>query len=86
MDDRFDAVVLDQFGNESLVADTADDRQHSRGQGGGEAGGEVVEHDDALAGIDQRVHGMASDITGAAGDQHRHGSCPLWQKPYRARV
>jgi hypothetical protein len=57
-----------------------------RGQSCGEAGREVVEHDAPLAGIDQRVHCMASDITGAAGDQHRHGSCRLWQKPYRARV
>ena len=86
MDDRLDAVVLDQLGDERLVADIADDRQHLRRQRGGKAGREVVEHDDALAGIDQRVHGMAADIACAAGDQHRHGFCPfVWQKPYRAR-
>ena len=87
MDDRLDLVVLDQFGDEPLVADVAYDRQHLLGQGGGEAGGQVVEHDDALAGIDQRVHGVASDIACAAGDQHRHGFRPLvWQKPYREPV
>ena len=56
---EFDGVVLDQLGNECLVADTADDRQHPRGQSCGEASREVVEHDDPLAGVDQRVHGMA---------------------------
>ena len=88
MDDRLDVVVLDQLGDQRLVADVADDRQHRRGQRGGKSGGQVVEHDDALAGIDQRVHGMASDIACAAGDQHGHGFLPSFaQKPYRgARI
>ena len=86
MDDRFDVVVLDQLGDQRLVADVADDRQHPRGQGRGEAGGQVVEHDDALAGIDQRVHGMASDITCAAGDQHGHGFLPSFGRSHTGRV
>ena len=32
------------------------------------AGGQIVEHDDALARIAQRVDHVAADITGAAGD------------------
>ena len=38
-----------------------------------EAGRQIVEHDHALAGVDQRVHHVAADIAGAAGDQDRHG-------------
>ena len=55
------------------VADIADDRQHRLRQRGGKAGGEVVEHDDALAGIDQRMHGVAADIACASRDQYGHG-------------
>ena len=73
MDDRLDAVVGDQLGDQDFVADIADDRQHRRRQRGGKAGGEVVEHDDPLAGIDQRVHGVASDVACAPRDQYGHG-------------
>ena len=34
---------------------------------------EIVEHDDALAGVDERVNHVAADIPGAAGDQDGHG-------------
>ena len=30
MDDRLDLVVLDQLGDQRLIADVADDRQHRR--------------------------------------------------------
>ena len=36
------------------------------------AGREIVEHHHALAGIDERMHHVAADIAGAAGDQDRH--------------
>src|SRR5262245_26679311 len=42
-----------------------------------ETGREVVEHHDALAGIDERMNHMASDIAGAAGNQDRHARGPL---------
>ena len=38
------------------------------------AGGEVVDHDHALARIDERVDHVAADIAGAAGDEDGHGS------------
>ena len=56
------------------------------GQRGGKAGREVVEHDDTLAGIDQCVHGMASDIACAAGDQHGHGFLPCFGRSHTGRV
>jgi hypothetical protein len=37
-----------------------------------EAGRQIVEHHHTLAGIDQRVNHVASDIAGPAGDQDRH--------------
>ena len=82
MDDRLDPVILDQRGDERLIADVADDRQHWLRQGRGEAGGQVVEHDDALAGIDQRMHGVAADISCAARDQHGHALPLVWRKTY----
>ncbi len=87
MDDRLDLVLIDQRGYQGLVADIADDRQHRRRQRLGKAGRQVVEHDHALAGIDQSVHGMASDIACAARDQHGHGfALPFGPKPYRGAV
>src|SRR5262249_12671807 len=38
---------------------------------------EVVEDDDALAGVGQRVHHVAADVAGAAGHQDGHGSLSL---------
>jgi hypothetical protein len=37
-----------------------------------ETGRKIVEHHDTLAGIEERVNHVASDISGAAGDQDRH--------------
>ena len=42
-----------------------------------ESSRKIVEHDDALAGRDERVDHMAADVAGAAGDQDRHVCCPL---------
>jgi hypothetical protein len=38
------------------------------------SGAEIVEHDDALASIDQSKNHVASDIAGAAGHQYGHVS------------
>ena len=38
----------------------------------GEAGREIVEDDNALAGVAELKHHVAADITGSAGDQYRH--------------
>ena len=50
-----------------------------------ETGGKIVEHHGRLAGIEQRVNHVASDISGAAGDQDRHAGGPahiakLWRR------
>ena len=43
----------------------------------GKSGAQVVEHDDALAGVAQSVDHVAADIAGAAGNQDRHQPCPI---------
>ena len=58
--------------DEVLVAGIADEQRHAFGQEGGESGRQIVDHDDALAGIRQRVNHMTSDIAGATGDKHGH--------------
>ena len=45
---------------------------------------EIVEHEHALAGVDQRVHHVTADIAGAAGDQNRHAVAPC-AKPCMTR-
>ena len=72
MDDRFDAVLLDDGRDQGLVAGLADHQRHAAGDRPVEAGGQIVEHDRALACRDQRVDHMASDVARAAGDQDRH--------------
>jgi len=56
-----------------LIAGFADDERHACSDGPTMSGGEIVEYDDALAGIDQVVDHLAADITRTAGDQDRHG-------------
>ena len=59
-----------------LIADVADHELGARRHRPVEAGGEIVEHDHALAGVDQRVDHVAADVAGAAGDQDRHAINP----------
>ena len=61
-----------ELGHQRLVAGLADHERHPLRHRPIESGREIVEHDHALAGIDQRVDHVASDIAGAAGDQDRH--------------
>src|SRR5215472_7821032 len=72
MDDRVDAALGDDRGDERLIASIADDERRAFGDRPIETGREIVENDDLFAGIDQLVHHMASDIAGAAGDEHGH--------------
>jgi hypothetical protein len=58
--------------DQRLVAGLADDQRHTLGHGPLEAGREIIEHDDVLAGIDQLIDHVAADIPGAASDQDRH--------------
>ena len=70
MDDRADLLLLDQPGDQRLVADVALDEAAASGHRPAEAGGEVVDHHHLPARVEQRQHGMAADIAGAAGDEH----------------
>ena len=72
MDDAFDLVLRDHALDEVLVAGVTNEQRHAFGQEVGESRGEIVDHDDALAGFRQRANHMTSDIAGAAGDKHGH--------------
>ena len=85
MDDGVYAVLRHELGHQRLIASLADDDRHALRHRPIEAGGEIVEHDHALAGIDQRVDHVASDIAGAAGDQDRHDGEPDCRSPHEMR-
>ena len=59
-------------GDQRLVAGVADHHGHALGDRPGEAGGEVVEHDDPLPRVDEGMDHVASDVSGAAGNEDRH--------------
>ena len=80
MDDGVDPMLGNQRGDARLIAGVTDDERRALCYRPIETGCEVVEHHDALAGIDQCVDHVASDIAGTAGDQDRHAgarSCRL---------
>src|SRR5258705_13872816 len=60
-----------------LIRRIADEQRNAFGQVRGEAGGEVVDDDNAFAGFHQRTNRVTSDIAGAAGDKHTHELTPL---------
>jgi hypothetical protein len=70
MDDGVDFVLRDQSRHEGLVAGLPDDELHALRHRPVEAGREVVEDDDALAGIDECIDHVTADIAGAAGDKN----------------
>ena len=74
MNDALDAVLGDHALDEVFVAGIADEQRHAFGQEGGKSGGQIVDHDDAFAGFHQRMNHVTSDIAGAAGDKHGHGT------------
>jgi hypothetical protein len=77
MDNGVDPVLRDQRSHARLISDVTDDERGALRDRPIETGREVVEHHDALAGIDERMNHVASDIAGAAGDQDRHAGGPL---------
>ena len=54
MDDRVDACSAMIAATSVCVADVADERAAPRRHGPVEAGRQIVEHDDLLAGVEQR--------------------------------
>ena len=77
MDDAFDAMRGDHALDEIFIGGIADEQRHAFGQECGKPGGQVVDHDDAFAGLRQRANHVASDVAGAAGDKHGHEFTPL---------
>jgi hypothetical protein len=72
MDDGGYLTFRDQAGNQRIVAGLADDEGNAARYRPFESGGQIVEHDDALAAFDEGVNHVAADITGAASDQDCH--------------
>jgi hypothetical protein len=77
MDNGVDPVLRDQRGQARLVSDVAGDERRALRYCPIETSREVVEHHDALAGVDERMNHVASDIAGAAGEEDRHAGGPL---------
>ena len=78
-------MVCQHLADQGAVADIACHERYIVGHEGADAGGEIVENDDAVAGFTQREHRMAADIPGAAGDKDgglRHGG----RQPSRSEV
>jgi hypothetical protein len=69
-----DPVLRDQRGHARSISDVTDDERGTLRDRPIETGREVVEHHDALAGIDERMDHVASDIAGAAGNQDAHAT------------
>ncbi len=80
MDDGGDAVLVDGLAHQRAVAGRAGDERHRARNEEAEAGRQIVEHDHALAGVDECVHHMAADIAGAAGHQDRHDLPFNWRR------
>jgi hypothetical protein len=76
MDDGVDPMLRDQRGHARMIAYIRNDKRNAFRQCPIETGREIVEHDDGLAGIDERMHHVTSDIAGAASDQDRHAAGP----------
>ena len=72
MNDALDAVRCDHVLDQILIGGVANEQRNAFGQELGKAGGQVVDHDDALAGFRQRLNHVTSDISGAAGDKNSH--------------
>ena len=66
------SVLHDQFAVAGRAGDEGDEARDEEAK----TGGQVVEHDLRLAGIDERMHHVAADIAGPAGDQNRHDLAP----------
>ena len=72
MRDRVDPMLLDQRGDEIRVADVADDEPRRVRHSPVEPGRQIVEHDHALARIEETQRHVAADIARASGHQYGH--------------
>ena len=72
MDNFGDPMLGEEACDQGLVAGIADDEGDALGDGPGKTGGEVVEHHDPLPRLDEGLDHVASDVSGAAGNEDRH--------------
>ena len=83
MRDRVDAMVDDDGGEEALVAKIALDEGGLRWHGPSEPGRQVVEHDDALAGVQQGQHHVSADVAGPTRHKNAHRPSRFTSSPQR---
>ena len=74
MHDRIDTMFLDQPADQRLIANIAVHEMGLFAHQRARAVRKIVEHDHALAAIEQGIGHMAADISGAAGDENAHES------------
>ena len=74
MNDGVDAMGQEQPEQKIAVAGIARDEFVVCRDRPAESGGQIVENDDVLAGIEQSEHHMAADIARPARDQNTHGT------------
>ena len=72
VNDCLDPMLTDQAGDQRLIASVADDKRGLFGHGPAKAGRQIVENDNALAGIDKLQNHVTADVAGTAGNQDRH--------------
>ena len=84
MEDDLDAAngVVDTLVAAQLALDDLDVVLDS-GQVRAVAGGEVVEDADVVAALQQRMHEVAADKTGSAGDEDLATHAPTLAEPFR---
>ena len=77
MDDGVDLVLRNQRRHARLIPAVADHERRARRHRPIEARRQIVEHHHPLAGVDEGMNHVATDIAGAAGDEDRHMLGPL---------
>ena len=80
VNDCLDTMLTDQAGDQRLITSVADDKRGLLGYGPAKAGRQIVENDNALAGIDKLQNHVTADVAGTAGNQEpsfAHPEYPL---------
>src|SRR5262249_5205011 len=75
--DGLDALVAQKGADIGGASDVALDEPRLRVHGVAMPGGEVVERDDVMAGVEQRLDHVRAAITGTARDEEPHRSASL---------
>ena len=70
MHDRLHVMPFERLADQRIVIDRSFDEIGAGIDRPAKAGREIVEHHHRIAGIEQREHGVAADIAGAAGHEN----------------